>query len=140
MTALWYAAPPLFAGMVLFAVNFISEQAKMYKEVAEKLTAFGAPDYSAAKTRKEFRIYEAAYLWCELAPSVGATHVPQARQWIHALLEAAHREEIKIVEKDWYYYPSGRRRPSIDQSYFVSKESLKAYACRIGSIPKFLQD
>jgi len=143
--ALWYALFLFLAGMIIFAWNFVLEQAKMCREVADQLATFGKPDYDSIKMREEFRLSEAACFWCDIAPKLPLP-TAQAEQWLRTFVELSERGKLEIVPKLYYQYqavPVAGGTAKVHHpspSTVVTRKSLAEYAKKLGTVPRFLQD
>jgi hypothetical protein len=152
----WLGLPFILAGTVLFAWNFVEAQATVYSklettsnktirelqaEIEDFNAKFARPNYEAIKSMHEFRLYQAACFWCDLAAQ-SSLPTAEAEDWFQALKLALERGELEHVSKPWddaqdAWHPNQLR---VTGSTVVTRASLRAFAETQGRVPRFLQD
>jgi hypothetical protein len=148
---LWTALPIVGAGVMLFVWNFFAAPPSMHTELGEKIAALEAalanlrqqpPDYAAWRHVDRLTLRQAAFLWCDLAPS--PTMPSNVRDWYEALASAVRKGALDFEPK---YSRLGqfeservyqKRNPQLDT--IVTRKALQGFAKRYSHDPKFLRD
>jgi hypothetical protein len=147
------ALPFAIAGLVLFAWNFFSTPPRLHANLGAKISALEAalanfekppPDYRAWRHVDQLTLGQAAFLWCDLEPSLSVT--PKMRAWLEALKAAVKKGELEFVPEIDPYQPGGedrQRRHQMENAYsntIVTRSALQQFAKKHGYDPVFLRD
>jgi hypothetical protein len=166
--SLWYGLPFCVAGIALFGWNFMMAQEAIFNEFATDSAAKIAdlefliaqrklpqkPNLEAWTRVKELRLHQAASLWCDEEPTWPKLS-RKAASWLTALQDAVENGDLEHVQKPWDRYEMGRKSlPSKmlpggvsvseqvlirSESTVVTRDALREYARKFGSVPTFLQ-
>jgi hypothetical protein len=146
---------PIFAGLILFAWNFVEAQSLLYakmvadyraevSELQNRLAEFDEPkpNYEAWRHVDQLTVRKAAFLWCDLEPRISMTKNVTA--WYEALISAIKKNELDFIPELTGYMDASdekqmqRRRP--DSHTIITRKQLKAFAAKHNYDPIFLRD
>jgi hypothetical protein len=151
----WIGFAPIFAGLVLFAWNFLEAQGRMYENLTRSCAATNAelqeavsrskeapPNYAAWRHVDEMTLHNAACLWCDIEPRMSIP--PKVRAWLHALESAVKTGDLGFSPK----YSNGsltgpdyiRQQEEAWPETKATRADLKTFATKHGYDPIFLRD
>jgi hypothetical protein len=141
------ALPLLLAATILFVVNIIQTQAKLYAELAREHAELKGtqekrknqkPNYEAVRHMDTFTLGQASRLWCDIDQNtVGTSH---SQAWLQAFEAAIRRGKLTFIPRQFGSDSERYERENADHSTQVTREALLKFAIENPPIPKFLSN
>jgi hypothetical protein len=152
------ALPIVIVGVSFFAWNFFSVPPAVDKERQERISELEravaksdeSPDYVVWRRVRELSLWDAAFLWCDLAPSAAAPVPPRVEARLKLLIEEVKSGELgfsprysgdpaspdsAIQRAEWIH-----QRLNADSVTRVQRHSLQDFAKKNHEDPIFLRD